>query len=162
LQLNYQFMKSKIIIVSVFCLFWSACSAEPAKNTNNQNANKQSIAINTAQTNKNANAAADDKLVLSDTSQIATFPCNGREVEIEEYATTSNYTFTGECKKLIVDGVSNQVTVEKVGEIVVRGISNKVIYGEGIGGKKPKITRDGESLIVQSQAEKDKADARKK
>jgi hypothetical protein len=49
-----------------------------------------------------------------------------------------------------VDGVSNEVKVEKVGEIVVKGTSNKVAYGEGLGGKKPKISKSGTSTSVDS------------
>lgn len=165
LQLIYQSMKLKIFIVLIAGLHLQACASEPvntAKNANNQNANSNTV--KTAPANVNAGNAngGDTTLMLNDISKTATIPCNGREVEIEEPTTTSNYTFTGECKKLIVDGVSNQVTVEKVGEIVVMGVSNKVFYGEGLDGKKPKITKNGVSVIVQSQAEKEKADARQK
>lgn len=82
-------------------------------------------------------------LILSDVGKTATFPCQGREIEIVEEATANSFTFTGECPKLVVNGVSNKIFVEKVGEVVVSGISNKITYGEGIGGKKPKITKSG-------------------
>jgi hypothetical protein len=54
----------------------------------------------------------------------------------------------------VVDGVANEVSVEKVGQIVVRGISNKVIYESGIGGGKPKISVSGTSTSAkQKEAE---------
>ena len=77
--------------------------------------------------------------------------------------TASRYTLTGECKKLVVDGVSNVINVEKVGEIVVSGTSNKVFYTEGLNGKKPKITKNGTSTSVESKKsleEKEKSETK--
>lgn len=98
-------------------------------------------------------------LTLSDVGKTATFPCQGREIEIIEEATANSYTFTGECPKLVVNGVSNKIFVEKVGEVIVSGISNKITYGEGIGGKKPKITKSGTHTDVyqKGSAEEKKA-----
>lgn len=99
----------------------------------------------------------EDPLILSNTSEFKTIPCNGREIEILKDATSNTFKLTGECKKITVDGVSNEITVDKVGEIVVTGTSNKVIYGEGIDGKKPKISKSGISTSVDSmQTLKDK------
>ncbi len=159
-------------------LLWTACGYELPKTTNtadnstnfaaatNQNAKNQSnYLINAEQANKNAGAAnsktadgnaGETKLVLIGSGESTTYPCNGREVEVEESATAISYTFTGECKKITVDGVSVTVNVEKVGEIVVKGVSNKVIYGEGIGGKKPKITKSGTSTSAETKAEAEK------
>ncbi len=171
-------MKLKTIIFLIGGLLWTACGYELPKTTNtadnstnsaaltNQNTKNQSNNIvNAEQANKNAGAVnskpgdgdtSETKLVLSGSGESATYPCNGREVEVEESATASSYTLTGECKKLTVDGVSVTVNVEKVGEIVVIGVSNKVIYGEGIGGKKPKITKSGTSTSAETKAEAEK------
>ncbi len=165
-------MKSKATLFLLGGLFLSGCGYELPKTGNaadnsaaaiNRNANNQTGgADNAPQTNKNS-AAANSKtaevvaeettLILSGSGESATHPCNGREVEIEESVTASNYTLTGECKKVSVDGVTVTVNVEKVGEIVVKGISNRVIYGEGIGGKKPKITKSGTSTFAETKAE---------
>ncbi len=171
-------MKLKAIIFLLGGLLWTACGYELPKTPNtagnstnstassNRNTNNQTNnVINTEQANKNAGAAnseigdgksGDAKLILSGSGESTTYPCNGREVEVEESATAISYTFTGECKKITVDGVSVTVNVEKVGEIVVKGVSNKVIYGEGIGGKKPKITKSGTSTSAETKAEVEK------
>ena len=174
-------MKSKAVIFLLGGLLLTGCGYELPKTANtadtstnsavliNQNTNNQSNNIvNVEQVNKNTVAGnskmangntAETKLVLIGSGESTTYPCNGREVEIEESATAISYTFTGECKKITVDGVSVTVNVEKVGEIVVKGVSNKVIYGEGIGGKKPKITKSGTSTSAETKAEAEKKKA---
>ena len=174
-------MKLKLLFFLIGGLFWAGCGYELPKTpeTNsaaqtNQNAKNQSNetkdGINAETINKKDGAAVSkeengEKLILSGTGETSTYPCNGREVEIEEAATANNYTLTGECKKLTVAGVSNKITVEKVGEIVAAGISNKVTYGEGIGGKRPKISKSGTSTSVESiksQEEKKQAENKQK
>lgn len=167
-------MKSKWTIVIIGGLFLSGCGYELPKAGNaadnqtnlavsaNQNANNQtnSAAAGSAE-RANQNAAANSetaggeetKLILSGSGESRTFPCNGREVEVVESVTASTFTLTGECKKVTVDGVTVTVNVEKVGEIAVKGISNRVVYGEGIGGKKPKITKSGTSTFAETKAE---------
>ncbi|MCW5959460.1 MAG: DUF3060 domain-containing protein [Pyrinomonadaceae bacterium] len=103
--------------------------------------------------NKSKTEEQGGELVLNATAEDRTIECSGREVVIEDDATANTYKFTGECKKLTVKGVSNKVSVEKVGEINASGISNKVVYGEGIGGKAPKIIKTGKSTTVDSQKE---------
>jgi len=174
-------MKLKATIFLLGGLFWTGCGYELPKTANaadnsansaaqvNRNANNQSgSAINAGQSNKDAATAdsktaggnaEEEKLILTSSGESTTFPCNGREVEVDESVTASTYTLTGECKKLTVDGVTVTVNVEKVGEIVVTGVSNKVIYGEGIKGKKPKITKSGPSVTVESKAEAEKREA---
>ena len=171
-------MKSKAVIFLLGGLLWTACGYELPKTTNtadnstnsaaltNQNTkNQSSNMVNAEQANKNAGAinsktgdgdTGETKLVLSGSGESAVYACNGREVEVEESTTASTYTLTGECKKLMVDGVSVTVNVQKVGEIVVTGVSNKVIYGEGIGGRKPKITKSGTSTSAETKAETEK------
>ena len=170
-------MKSKAVIFLLGGLLWTACGYELPKTINtadtstnsavltNQNTNNQSNnSVNAEQANKSAAAnfktadgnTVETKLVLIGSGESTTYPCNGREVEIEESATAISYTFTGECKKITVDGVSVTVNVEKVGEIVIKGVSNKVVYGEGIGGKKPKITKSGTSTSAETKAEWEK------
>lgn len=152
-------MKAKLLLFVLIGLFLTACgSDETAKN---QNAN--------ANTNKSNAAPPIDSsvpLILSGTSEASKIPCGGREVEIDETATANDYTLTGECKKITVDGVSNSVTAEKVGEIIVKGSSNKVIYVEGPDGKKPKIKNTGVSSTVDTkkslEEKKAKEDAKKK
>jgi len=171
-------MKLKTAVFLLGGLLWTACGYELPKVTNtadnpansaasaNQNTKNQSNdPINAKQANNNAGAVnsktgdgntGEAKLLLSNSGESATYPCNGGEVEVEESVTASRYTLTGECKKLIVDGVSVTVNVEKVGEIVVTGVSNKIIYGEGISGKKPKIKKSGPSVTVETKAEAEK------
>jgi outer membrane lipopolysaccharide assembly protein LptE/RlpB len=171
-------MKLKAIVFLLGALLLSACGYELPKAGNtadtstnsavltNQNTNNQSNSlVNAEQVNKNAGATnsktangntGETKLVLIGSGESTTYPCNGREVEIEETATAISYTFTGECKKITVNGVSVTVNVDRVGEIVVTGVSNKVIYGEGIGGKKPKITKSGTSTFAETKAEAEK------
>lgn len=144
----------------------TAENANNSRNTNtqtNQTADNQSAATGNTMNSESKTAdskaeTGDGKLILSGTGETATYPCNGREVEIEEEATANSYTLTGECKKLTVKGVSNKIAVEKVGEIAAAGISNRVTYTEGIGGKPPKISKSGTSNTVESK----KAEAEKK
>lgn len=121
-------------------------------NSANKNQNKSDTNdSNSTNSNSNAETAKSEDtspLIYSGTGEGTTIPCNGREVEFTDEATANSFTFTGECKKLTVDGISNKITVEKVGEIVVKGISNKVTYGEGLDGKKPKISTSGTSTEV--------------
>lgn len=132
-------------------------ASENKANAGNEAVNSTSAEKSSESANSNTSGTATEgeKLVLSSTAAYETIPCMGREVEITEEATANNYVFTGECKKLTVDGVSNKITVEKVGEIVVTGISNKVAYGEGLGGKKPKIKTSGKSTIVETIKSRD-------
>ena len=147
------------LIVAMFSLFM-ACSSETAT--------KKKYSTNTNKTT-NANVAtptpAPEKgstLVLTGTSESKTIPCFGRVVEIDEEATATSYTLTGECKSVSVDGVSNKVYVDKIGEIKVVGTSNSVYYGEGLDGKKPKISKKGTSLTVEKKKEtSDKKDGGK-
>lgn len=143
-------------------------SANSAASANQNTKNQSNNAVNAESTNKNAGAGnsksadgetGETKLILSGSGESATYPCNGREVEVDESVTASNYILTGECKKLMVDGVTVTVKVEKVGEIIVTGVSNKVIYGEGIGGRKPKITKSGPSTLVETKAAAEKREA---
>ncbi len=154
-------MKLKLLFFVIGGLFLSGCNYNMPReivveNTNNLNVNKEP-------SEAEKKLLTDDPLMLSETSDFKTIPCNGREIEVSEDATANNFKLTGECKKITVDGVSNTVTVEKVGEIIVKGTSNKVTYGEEIDGKKPKITKTGVSTSVDSmQSVKDKKEAENK
>lgn len=161
-------MKLKLFVFLSVMLFISGCNYEftetPQKveNTNSVEKEKEDIlkpaedtkttADNSISENKNGveeNAANTDEggtLFLDGSSEVFAFPCNGREVEVGGTANIVN--LSGECKKLIVAGVSNKVNVEKVGEINVDGVSNKVTYVEGMDGKKPKISKKGTSTSV--------------
>ena len=160
-------MKSKLLIFLIGGLIWSACNykpleTKPAENSANSQTQTNQNSKNQSNQQENGNNSG-EKLILTGTSQSASYPCNGREVEIDEDTTAGKYTLTGECKKLVVDGVSSTVRVEKVGEIVVKGVSNRVIYGEGIGGKKPKITKsDATTATVESKAEAEKRESQPK
>jgi hypothetical protein len=159
-RMNDKALRSKAFIFFAGCLFLLAgCGYELPKATNggvsapqtNQNAAGQSANRNAVPTvREETDAGGEGKLILSGTSETRNFPCQNREVEVLEEATANSYNLTGECKKVTVDGVSNEVKVEKVGEIVVKGTSNKVAYGEGLGGKKPKISKSGTSTSVDS------------
>ena len=144
-------MKFNLFLLILICLFLFGCNYNVPQNPvveDNSNTKPQK---SEAQLAEEQRLATEDPLILAETSDYKTIPCNNREIEISEDATASSYKLTGECKKITVNGVSNKVTVEKVGEIVVSGSSNKVIYGEGLEGKKPKITKTGISTSVDSQ-----------
>ncbi len=142
----------KIIVISLAAIFLiSACGSESETKRANT-APVEDSNVNEAKPTPEMGGI----LVLSGTSESLMIPCNGREVELDEDTTANTYTLTGECKKLVVDGVSNRVYVDKVGEIQVVGASNKVYYGEGLDGKEPKITKKGTSLIVEKQKAKEK------
>ena len=170
-----------MLIFIINALLWLGCGYQLPKTADNStnlqtngNAKNQSSetkdSVNAEKPDKNGatvskqeNGGDGAKLILSGTGESATYPCNGREIEVEKSATASRYTLTGECKKLVVDGVSNVINVEKVGEIVVSGTSNKIIYSEGLNGKKPKITKSGTSTSVDSKKsleEKEKSESK--
>ncbi len=88
-------------------------------------------------------------LMLAHTGNNGMYECNNREVIIDESATANSYRLTGECKSLSVDGVSNEVKVDKVAKISVTGTSNTVLYRDLIEGEKPEISMDGTSLKVE-------------
>lgn len=143
-------MKSYLFLLTFACLFFIGCNYNIPQNPvveENTNTKPQK---SEAQLEAEKRLLTEDPLILSEVSDFQTIPCNNREIEITEDATASNYKLTGECKKITVAGVSNKVTVDKVGEIVVSGSSNKVVYGEGLDGKKPKITKTGISTSVDS------------
>lgn len=165
-------MKSKLLIILIGGLFLAGCDYQfketPQTESNspinsaNKNTNAQTSAAGTNQADvtspvKDENGT--DPLILTGTSESRTIPCNDRTVEVVENATANSYTLTGSCKKLTVDGVSNKVSVEKVGEISVKGTSNKVTYVEGLDGKKPKITKSGVSTAVDSMKDLEKKNA---
>jgi hypothetical protein len=92
------------------------------------------------------------EFLISDTGKMINHTCNKSTLELDKDTTSNTVNVKGICQKIIVDGVSNNVFVEEVGEIVVRGISNKVVYKKGIGGGKPKISVTGTSTSAK-QAE---------
>lgn len=143
-------MKFNLILLVLICVFISGCNYNMPREIVVENTNDAKPQKDPSVVEAEKRLLTDDPLILSETSDYKTIPCNGREIEVSEDATASSYKLTGECKKITVAGVSNKVTVDKVGEIVVSGSSNKVIYGEGIDGKKPKITKTGASTSVDS------------
>lgn len=147
-------MKSKILTFFIGSVFLLGCGGDESKNTN---VNLNADAVN-ADTNANAVDALPEKLFVSGVGATSIEDCKGREVEFDEEATGNDYVLRGECKNLTVNGVSNKVAVEKVGEITVAGVSNKVIYGSGLDGKKPKINKTGRDTAVETKeaAEKNK------
>ncbi len=167
-------MQSKILSIALLFAAFTGCDYEfkntpqaenNANNASNQNRSVESTPVansnasNSSVSTNSGDVSEDAKLVISSTSENTTIPCGGREVEFTSDATANNIKFTGECKKIVVDGVSNKITVEKVGEISVKGVSNQVLYEEGVDGKKPKITKIGKSALVdtiKSAAEKEK------
>lgn len=138
-------MKINLNILLLIIIFLAACAGEVPENSNaDENANSANA---NAVENKEEPVMEGDLLFLEETGETAAYECKKREVEIS--GTANNFNLTGECKKLTVSGVSNKVKVEKVGEIIVKGNSNKVTYGEGLDGKEPKITKDGISPTVE-------------
>ncbi len=139
-------MKQLFIFLLALSFIISGCSSETTttkKTGDNSNANIV----------ESSTPEIGGSLVLSDTGKFETISCRERDVEIDQEATANTYTFTGECKTLVVDGVSNKVYVEKVGAIEVKGISNKVYYKSGLDGEKPKIKKEGTSTIVEQEKE---------
>jgi hypothetical protein len=172
-------MKTKLICIVLFCLSLSGCGyelknapqAEQNANNSNVTSNSNRSNQNNSPENSNLTKPADNtnsttpgqksdgsKIVIDGTSESNTFPCADGEVEITKDATANVITLTGECKMLTVDGVSNTINVEKVGEIVLKGVSNKVTYGAGLDGKKPRIKNSGVSTTVESVEEKKKSE----
>lgn len=141
-------MRLRLLIFVHLILFFSGCNYNMPREVVVENTNEAKPQRDPAVVEAEKRILTEDPLILSETSDTKTIPCNNREIEVSEDATASNYKLTGECKKVTVAGVSNKVSVEKVGEIVVSGSSNKVIYGEGLEGKKPKITKTGVSTEV--------------
>ena len=168
-------MKLKAIIILTLCAVLSGCgyelketpqtsgnttaAANAQNSANNRNDSANSNSAKQPNPASTENKIEEGTLALTGTGENAVHPCKGREVEIDAEATANTYTLTGECKKITVEGVSNKIFVEKVGEVVVSGISNKITYGEGIGGKKPKITKSGTHTDVfqKGSAEEKKA-----
>lgn len=160
-------MKLKLSVLLLVILFLAGCNYEfsetPQVEENSNATNTETTKIQNTNSVGNEEKPADDgkgsspkedtanpidgdTLILESTGETAAYKCNGKEVEVGGTANIIN--LTGECKKVTVAGVSNKVTVEKVGEINVSGISNKVTYGEGLNGKKPKISKSGTSTSV--------------
>lgn len=152
-----------MILFVYLVLFFSGCNYNMPREVVVENTNDSTPQKDPAVIEAEKRLLTDDPLILSDTGDFKAIPCNNREIEITEDTTSSTYKLAGECKKITVDGVSNRVTVEKVGEIIVNGTSNSVIYGEGIDGKIPKITKTGISTSVDSmQAVNKKKEAESK
>lgn len=146
-------MKQLSVFLLAFSFIISGCSSESSLTKKKEsNSNTANVGSSTPEIG--------GTLLLADTGKFETIACNQRDVELDAESTANTYTLTGECKTLVVDGVSNKVFVEKVGEIEVKGISNKVYYKSGIDGEKPKIKKEGTSTIVEQEKEKD--DGKKK
>ncbi len=152
-------MNPKLLFFLVYGIFIYGCNYNIPRNPVVQENTNKGIQKTQAQIDAENRLLTEDPLILSSTSEFKTIPCNNREIEITSETTSNNFKFTGECKKITVDGVSNEVTVEKVAEIIVKGTSNKVTYGEGIDGKKPKITKTGISTSVDSMQDVNKKKA---
>lgn len=142
-------MKSKVLTFYIGGVFLFGCGGDKPANSNaNLNANTGNANTNTSEKSPDVSR---EKLVISGVGATLTQNCDGREVEFDEDAIGNNYIFRGECKKLTVLGVANKVEVEKVGEIVVAGVSNKIVYVAGLENKKPKISKTGKDTSVESK-----------
>ncbi len=150
------------IFILALALFSFGCNYElreipkSKENTSSSQSNTTSDKSETKDTTTSDKPVEDDgveggTLLFSDTGVSNSYPCKKREVEFDKDSTANVITLTGECKKITVDGVSNKVFVEKVGQIIVRGISNKVTYESGIGGGKPKISVSGTSTSAKQK-----------
>ncbi len=158
-------MKLSIIILSIITIIFTGCGTDQTDISNvkvNANVTDNTAFNDNSNAVKPAETAEGGVLVLSGSGKSENYTCNGREVEVEESTTANKFILTGECKKLTVDGVSNKVYVDRVGEIVVSGTSNKVYYGEGPDGGKPKITKNGTSLIVEQTDKAGSTDGKSK
>lgn len=164
-------MKTQIVIL-ILAFAFSGCDYK-LREVPKSEANSEVSQVNTENSVPTGNSAdtgqtfaADDgieggELLITDTGVSATYDCKNREVELDKDTTANSLTLTGTCKKITVDGVANKVSVEKVGQIIVRGVSNKVEYESGIGGSKPKISVSGTSTSAkkkEAETEKDDSD----
>lgn len=82
-------------------------------------------------------------------SKTKSYACDGKVYDVE--AVSSNLTFTGECKELIIDGSSNKIHIEKVGKIKVDGVKNTITYGNGLNGNEPTIENSGLESTVEKK-----------
>jgi hypothetical protein len=160
-------LKRNIIILAIMALSIAGCGTEKRKteekaaDTNTKTETAGNINANVAANENNTNSESSKTeetgpLVLFGDGKSEAYECKGREVEVDESTTANKFTLSGECKKLKVDGVSNRVYVDKVGEIEVIGTSNKVYYGAGLDGPKPKIMKKGTSLVVEKKKSEEK------
>ncbi len=83
------------------------------------------------------------------TSKTKSYDCEGKVYNLE--AVESKLTFTGECAELNIQGVNNEIHVEKVGKIKAEGVKNKITYGEGSNGKKPVIEDTGVQNTIEQK-----------
>lgn len=154
-------MKIQIVIL-ILAFAFSGCNYKlreiPKSNANSETsqANTEIPASDGKTADTSGTETADDgleggELLISDTGINATYDCKNREVELDKDTTANSVTLTGTCKKVTVDGVSNKVFVEQVGQIIVRGVSNKVVYESGIGGGEPKISVSGTSTSAKKK-----------
>lgn len=127
----------------------AANSANTENSANAENPGKS--ASNIAPEEIDAEAVEGGELLITDTGRQSEIECLNREVEFDKDTTSNQIYFKGTCKKITVDGVANKITVEEVGQIIVKGVSNRVVYESGIGGGKPKIQVSGISTSAEKK-----------
>jgi hypothetical protein len=106
-------MGKKSLIIGLFCVGWLGFSSTAQAKTIERNVSRA----------------------------VETIECDGSVVTIT--GESNKLTFIGECTALEITGSKNEIWVENVGSIEIRGMSNEVVWSEGIGGKPPKVDDNG-------------------
>jgi hypothetical protein len=94
---------------------------------------------------------ADATIEISGSGAQETHRCSPKS-EVEISGNDNEITLTGECKSVSVSGANNKVKVDAVAAINVTGANNTVAWKRVVGGKKPKVTRNGaNNKVTQSR-----------
>lgn len=77
-----------------------------------------------------ASNQAGDPIVIEGLGQTLTRGCESRPVQVR--GTGHNILLTGQCPRVEVEGTANEVAIEAVDAIVVKGTGNEVTYQRSI------------------------------
>lgn len=91
------------------------------------------------------NIAGMGKIVAGDQTK-QTLACKNDSVSVAGNGNT--ITLTGNCTQVIVAGNKNKISVAAVGEIVLSGNNNTVIWLKALKGVKPRLVLTGKSNTV--------------
>ncbi len=89
----------------------------------------------------------DAKIEISGSGSQETHRCSPKS-EVDISGNDLEVTLTGECGSVSVNGSNNKVKVETVSAIEVTGANNSVTWKKAVGGKKPKVSRNGAGNTV--------------
>ncbi len=83
----------------------------------------------------------DEKISISGVREETTTECDGKTVTVS--GTSNIVTLIGNCPRVIVSGVSNQISIEKTDRITVSGSGNNITYKSAIKAKYARISKSG-------------------